>query len=197
MHAPIGGGNQGPEEVREFWDEGTNYRARLIALWQEITTRYKDRSVIAAFDVLNEPKPYYQQQYEDWLDDLIPAIAAIDPDRLLIVENTFAGDMSLIVRNEPNVIHDYHFYDPWGAYTDNPTAVWGQGDLNLERIRADFAGLVAAYAGRAVHIGEFGQEYASYGDKNAEAWLNDVKIVMDENGFHYSYFSYKGNVFGL
>jgi aryl-phospho-beta-D-glucosidase BglC (GH1 family) len=201
MHAPIGGGNQGPEEVHEFWDEPTNdnndYRSRLIALWQEITTRYKNRSVIAAFDVLNEPKPYYQEQYEDWLNDLIPAIAAIDPDRLLIVENTFADDMTLIVRDESNVIHDYHFYDPWDAYTNNLAAVWAEGDLNLERIRADFSRLISAYQGKAVHIGEFGQEYATYVAKNAEAWLNDVKTVMDENGFHYSYFSYKGNVFGL
>ena len=201
MHAPIGGGFQGPQTVRVFWDEPTSeqtdYRARLIALWQEITQRYQGRSVIAAFDVLNEPKPYAQQQYQDWLDELIPAISAIDSNRLLIVENTFADDKTLIVRPELNVIHDYHFYDPWNAYTDNPTAVWGQDGLDLERVRDDFSDVIASYHGRAVHIGEFGQEFANFEQRNAEAWLNDVKTVMDEQGFHYAYFAFKGNVFGL
>src|SRR3954454_1094888 len=37
-----------------FW-ETAYYQDRFVALWQEFARRYKDRAVIAGYDVLNEP----------------------------------------------------------------------------------------------------------------------------------------------
>ncbi|MBA1330892.1 hypothetical protein QQ73_06880, partial [Candidatus Endoriftia persephone str. Guaymas] len=55
MHGPHGG-FQGPGYDGDFWSN-SDYMARTKALWDEIASRYKDETVIAAYDLFNEPAP--------------------------------------------------------------------------------------------------------------------------------------------
>lgn len=196
MHAPQGGGFQGPGSNNPFWHQ-PEYQRRFIKLWQEFATRYKSNTSIAAFDLINEPSPPQEADYIALLDQLIPLILEIDPTRLILVENSFADDAQLIVREENNIIHDLHFYDPWDGFTDDDQTQWDTGNLHEDNIRGNLAEAIATYQNKVFHIGEFGQRKSVFEAKNALAWVEQVIKVLDENDFHYSYFSYKGNVFGI
>lgn len=196
MHAPIGGGNQGPTGVRAFWQDA-QYPPRLTNWWKTLAQRYQGRSVIAAFDLLNEPNPNQQADYINWLNSVIPAITQLDSARLLIVENTFAQDATWVVRPETNVIHDVHIYDPWQTFTNHATSVWGQGTLTDSGLQQRVNEIATAYANKAVHIGEYGQISATFDSKNAVAWLTTLRTEMETKNWHHAYFCFKGNEFGL
>lgn len=69
------------------------YPPLTVELWRAIATRYRHETVVAGYDLLNEPLPNeYQQLYADELVELYAqltaAIRSVDPDHLIIYEGT-------------------------------------------------------------------------------------------------------------
>lgn len=69
------------------------YRALTVRLWRCIAQRYRDETVIAAFDLLNEPLPKeHQHTYADELRDvyreLTSAIREVDPNHMISYEGS-------------------------------------------------------------------------------------------------------------
>ena len=57
LHSPQGGADVGASASgTDLWTDDTNQQ-RLVALWKEIATRYRDSTWVAAYDLLNEPDP--------------------------------------------------------------------------------------------------------------------------------------------
>ncbi|PSL37281.1 cellulase (glycosyl hydrolase family 5) [Labedella gwakjiensis] len=105
-----------PNGVPElFMDE--RYRALTVRLWTEIARRYRSRTAVLGYDLLNEPLP--NEWHDRYADDLVTlyaeltsAVRAVDPDHLIMYEGTrWATDWSIFDRVEDgNAVLQFHRY---------------------------------------------------------------------------------------
>ena len=199
MHAPQGGGFQGPRNVTPFWSN-TTYQTRFINLWKAIATRYKNEPTILAYDLLNEPCANIQTEYLTLLNNTIDAVRTIDTNHIINVEVDFSADSyePFELVGESNILYDFHFYDPWDGFTDNDTAIYGTS-VTKPQVQTLFNDLAGFYTSRNLpfQVSEFGQKYETFGAKNSLPWVSDVIDMINATSGNYHYFSFKGNEFGL
>lgn len=88
-------------------------QARTIALWKAIASRYKDRKIVAGYDLINEPLLENGIKLVSFYRQLIPAIREVDPYHLLILEGTaFSGDFSMFSGPlSQNQMYGFHMYN--------------------------------------------------------------------------------------
>lgn len=95
------------------------YQAQTIHVWKTIASRYRDWSVVAAYDLLNEPLPNWFAQYNDQLmplyQDIIAAIRMVDPHHMITLEGWhWSTDLSgFTKRLDDNLLVQFHKY--WSA----------------------------------------------------------------------------------
>ena len=87
---------------------------RFYALWEVIARRYAGESIIAAYDLLNEGTPETIAQYHEVMTRAAAAIRAVDPKRILVVEEAImpGWHKELVLIDDPNVIYSIHFFHP-------------------------------------------------------------------------------------
>lgn len=107
-----------------LWDsdsKGENYRSSLKALWKKIAQRYKDETIIAGYDILNEPVTNSSlSQWQTLAQELVTDIRSIDSNHLIIVERALGtesdaksfGFPNYPLVNDNNVMYSFHFYSP-------------------------------------------------------------------------------------
>ena len=88
---------------------------RTVDLWTAIATRYHDRSIIAGYDLINEPEPPRGKDLIDIYRRIISAIRAVDPHHLVILSGTkLSTDLSLydgpLDSNQAYTFHSYNFF---------------------------------------------------------------------------------------
>jgi aryl-phospho-beta-D-glucosidase BglC (GH1 family) len=203
MHAPQGGGFQGPGSSNDFWTDSA-YQTRFKNLWKAIAQRYKNESTIYAYDIINEPLAPDESEYRTLVDETITTIREQDSKHIINVEVSFstvgsgAGEPFKLDGVE-NIVYDFHFYDPWNSFTDDDGAVYGT-DVLQTSVRALFEDVSTFYTSNniAYSVSEFGQKYDNYTSKNSDGWVRDLFDIMKSNSLNsYFYFSYKGNEFSI
>ncbi|MBN1441016.1 MAG: cellulase family glycosylhydrolase [Anaerolineales bacterium] len=116
LHAAPGGqfglppSNPGPGKPK-LWRSQENIK-RTVALWQATAKRYKDRTIVAGYDLLNEPLPPEENQFVGLYQWLVPAIRRIAPRHQLIIEGTpFSGKFSMFSGPlSQNQAYGFHMY---------------------------------------------------------------------------------------
>ena len=116
-----GGCDDGVDNVPHLFLDEENWE-RAILLWEEFARRYKDRWIVAAYDLLNEPlndEAWFsvKDKLMAFYDDLIPRIRAIDKKHMLTIEGPmwstmmeiFDHDYDAECRNWCIHIHNYGF----------------------------------------------------------------------------------------
>jgi hypothetical protein len=199
MHSPPGG-YQSNEYKGKFW-KSPQMQQDLIDFWVQAANMFKDDPVIAAFDIMNEPKP---PKDKDWLAFASRALAEMRKagwNRPVIVESSMSTledgwSAQSQAFADGGVIYDTHFYTPWSfTYSakssyGKPCVDYGKSVLaaafireNLDRDLLDFA----AANNVPVNVGEFGvsgKALSAGGDR----WLTDVMGIMNERGVGRQYF---------
>ena len=93
-------------------------QALTVELWTEISTRYRDRSSVAAYSLLAEPMSAPDDEARDALyDQLVTAIRANDDDHLLVIHDGFRGVYTLpdpAAYGWTNVVYSTHLFE-WDA----------------------------------------------------------------------------------
>ncbi len=186
VHVPPGGFQPGADG-NALWDNPANQQA-LTQFWAAIAERYRDETIIAGYDLLNEPDvSSAPSQWQKLAGELVAAIRQIDQNHLIVVERTNAvnqnytwdGNMNWFLVQDENVMYTFHFYGPF-TYTH-------QG--------ADWAGLGGNYstypdAGQQEHLDRGGgqfprtkqyleaaiQQYVEFGVRN------NVPLLLGEFG---------------
>lgn len=157
---------------------------KTIALWETVARRYKDRSIVAGYDILNEPEGVNgYTNYVQWncFDEIYTAIRAVDSEHIIIMESVWE------VNNLPppsaydweNVVYEYHNYC-WDNYGDYGT----QKDFVDKKIDDYERAFKKNYHNVPIFIGEW------TGFTNADVW----KYTIDEYnhlGLHWSVWTYK------
>lgn len=124
MHAAPGGQtgtniddsrNDKPELFME-----SHYEELLIKCWELLATRYKDNPVVGGYDLLNEPLPEWNRQYNGKViplyRKLIEQIRAVDKKHMIILEGVhWASDFSIFsdMKKEEladNILLEFHKY---------------------------------------------------------------------------------------
>ncbi|WP_309890641.1 cellulase family glycosylhydrolase [Archangium sp.] len=118
LHAAPGG--QSPfymadPDSTKLWDSTQN-QERTVALWRAIAERYRDRQIIAGYDLLNEPSPPNGEALFLLYKRVAAAIREVDPHHLIILEGTSASsDFSMFTRPVTfNQAYSFHMYTWFG-----------------------------------------------------------------------------------
>jgi Cellulase (glycosyl hydrolase family 5)/Secretion system C-terminal sorting domain len=128
LHIPQGGLQNAPN-APNLWTNTSN-QDRLVALWYNIAQRYKNDTIIAAYDILNEPTPVDSiQAWSNLAQRIVDTIRTIDQNHLIIVEYAYGIidvnsqwypfwdlNQQMFFVNDNNVMYDFHYYNPL-AYT--------------------------------------------------------------------------------
>lgn len=118
MHSAPGGQSgilvADPDKTK-LWQSEEN-KKRTVALWKAIAERYKDKKIIAGFDLLNEPGFPKKQDLVDLYIDIIRAVREVDQKHLLFIEgNGMATDFSVFKAPlSQNMAYSYHTYNLLG-----------------------------------------------------------------------------------
>lgn len=155
-------------------------RAKFLALWDQIASRYKDLPDSVYFEIVNEPNAHFK-------GDLMRAIVTeafwqireTNPTRILMMGgDNWSGINSLPsipTIDDPNQVHTFHYYDPfkfthqkasWTDLENSGTVRWGSpADKDELTQAAAKARRAQADLGFPVFLGETGAyEKAPYED---------------------------------
>ena len=101
-------------------EKGRAYRKVTLDFWVELAKHYAGESVIAMYDLMNEPlgtnitrDGSFQQTFWDFSNDLYKAVRAVDPDHIICMEAIW--DPSAIASPDvygwKNIVYQEHIYD--------------------------------------------------------------------------------------
>jgi len=119
MHAAPGG--QSDVNISDYnpaypslWEREAN-KDLLVIIWRKIAERYKDKTWIGGYDLLNEPKwnlPPNNQPLKDLYIRLTDTIRAVDNNHILFIEgNLYATDFNgLTPAWDENMSYSFHKY---------------------------------------------------------------------------------------
>ena len=170
MHVPQGG-FQSHGEGMALWDD-PEIQNRLVALWRAIAERYKDETIVAGYDLVNEPIARSPEDWEQLARRLVAAIREVDPYHLIIVERlhgvkgdwrTFQ-DLNFFLIEDPNIAYTFHFYHPF-SYTHQNTPWTGMPedspypDENTLIVPADTQWYTATFNNPTLPPGNSGWRY--------------------------------------
>lgn len=127
------GGLQSSEAGRNLWKD-TSLQQRYRNLWKAITSRYANETIIAGYDLLNEPHPASSatdangdnKEWKTLAQHVVDDIRSVDRNHLIIVEavnwvddGTISDWSPEVLENfqflvdDDNVMYDFHFYFPF------------------------------------------------------------------------------------
>jgi Cellulase (glycosyl hydrolase family 5) len=174
-----------------------------------LAQRYRDMPSVAAYDLVSEPHrwPIDQNAVLRMYDDMIAAVRAVDPAKIVMVEPTY-GDTSMAgacadlgnLTHRRNVIFSVHLYfaggddDGFGAacrqqgrYAWNPAVAYDTAELpslrahlvaHLDTLRSE---------GIPIYVGEFG---VGSGAPSRDRWIRDMVTLLDEFGLGRAWWEY-------
>ena len=105
-----------PGDARQrVWVSEEN-QAKTVAIWKAIAVRYRNRRIIAGYDLINEPAPPSGKDLVRLYQRIIRTVRAADPDHLMFLEGAkFASDFSMF--DKPlceNQAFSFHMYTWFG-----------------------------------------------------------------------------------
>lgn len=120
LHGAIGSQNQdfhsGDDAQFDLFGNEEN-RRMTVQLWKTVAERYRDRKVIAGYDLLNEPRraagKYGGKVTTDFYDELYQAVRQMDQNHMIFIEYfTFPVHGSRVSNYDwENVCLEYHIYN--------------------------------------------------------------------------------------
>lgn len=209
MHSPQGG-YQSYGYTGNFWgnsEADISNQNRLIALWKEIANRYKDSTIIAGYDMINEPLPEDNSSYWNFMQRIVDTIRTVDTNHMLIVEQAFNDDFSWQTINDNNYCIDVHFYSPWEYVTQPapantyvyPNSNWGYNYTSQEQYLLEEGLQFALDNTIPLNIGEYGIQRAVL-ENQSNGWnqyLNDYRQLLNFYNLGNQIWSYQASNWGL
>ena len=178
------------QAVSNFWINDT-LQDHFIGIWINIASRYANETVIAGYDILNEPWVYTSYISDlsatnviNFYEKAISAIRKVDTYHLIFLEPPFGAPLNNV--NLPiraNIVWSPHFYPlSFSAkyFHENATT-----------LTADFAAKYKKFVLESespVWIGEFGAFMKD--EKSVSYWLQDATGIFQEHQVGWAWWSY-------
>lgn len=174
---------------------------RYLRLWHFVAGRYKDRSAVAGYDVLNEPIIGLVQegQVRDLYQRVTKEIRDVDTKHILFFEGTeWAQRIAFLGKPwDKNSVYSIHVYLPTDftfnfipglAYPVKSYGItWNKGAFDI--LARQYRRLMDKYE-VPLYIGEFGVQYRDglYGELD---WVKDMLYIIDKYNMSWTYWTYK------
>lgn len=179
---------------------------RLVALWEQIAQRYKDRPTSVYFELFNEPhEKFTEAKWNAAIPKLLQAVRKTNPTRPVIVGpgqwNAIWALPKLELPDDEHLILTFHYYDPFefthqGAPWAPETAKfkgrkWTGSEDEQAKVRKSFGEVVrwAKDHCRPVLLGEFGA-YQEADMESRARWAAFVAREAEKHGFAWSYWEF-------
>ncbi|MBQ1312065.1 MAG: cellulase family glycosylhydrolase [Blautia sp.] len=183
LHGAVGSQNQdfhsGDDAHFDLYGN-PEHRRMTIELWKIIAERYRDRTIVAGYDLLNECRRAFGKFggkiNSDFYDELVRAVRSVDQNHLIFIEYFTFPIHGVGVRHYDwkNVAVEYHIY--------NLTPLSQKNCLRLIRLMHQVSGNTKV----PVYVGEF----------NAWNKVKDWDVTIDyfnRIGWSWSSWAYKVN----
>jgi len=109
------------------------YQQQTADLWKTLASRYKDETIIAGYDLLNEPNEITPSDYQAYMQKVVDAIREVDPNHLIVVEAINEYTPGFVTVDDSNVMYDFHFYHPYDLTHENTHGALDTGPYPDER----------------------------------------------------------------
>lgn len=193
-----------------FWKHA-QFQDRFVALWEEIARRFKDRRVIAGYNVMNEPVTgssfgRFSHNYQaDWetlnrvYRRVAKAIRTIDPDPILFLEGDcfsvfFDGLDAPFDRDLAYSSHNYNAagFGP-GVYPGNFQGEFWDREKQLKAFLAHQGTEYAKKNDVPLWVGEFGSVYNGPPEERGSRLqaVDDQLSVFESHGIHWTMWTFK------
>lgn len=198
----------------EIFEQPDAHADRFVAIWEQISRRYKDKPETVYFELLNEP--HNQLDAPRWnrlVERTLEVIRQDNPDRAVVVGsvhwNTYDRLHELrLPDDDRNIIVTFHYYEPFhfthqGAdWVDADSDAWlGTTWQGSEPEKAEIIenfDVVLEWArehNRPIYLGEFGVFQTADMDSRVR-WTSFVAAQADKRGFSRAYWEF-GAGFGI
>ena len=174
MHCAPGAQNGGPisdsDGIARLWLEDS-YKELTIQIWKEIATYYADHTLIAGYDLINEPvlpSGVSLEEFKQLYVDITEAIREVDNNHLIWIEGNWYGTdfAGLTPPWDDNMGYSFHKY-------------WGQTDISTIQ---SYINLRNNY-GVPLWMGESGE--------NSNHWYYEVFKLLEENNIGWNFWTHK------
>jgi endoglucanase len=184
LHGAPGGQSKeakiiGERANADLWNQRV-FKERTVDWWKTVAERYKGHPAIAGYDLLNEAMSAEMDDLVELYDRLYREIRAIDPSRVLIMEDGLLGFHRLprpLDMGWSNVVYSLHYYP------QNTADAFSAATKDLHRINRS-----AMYFGVPCYIGEFNSIQLDRG--GASSFLRFIE-AFDYFGWSWTFWSYK------
>jgi endoglucanase len=178
----------------ELWTKKSN-RQQTYALWEKLADRYKDETIIAGYDILNESVLEDNDLLNEFYREAIKAIRRSDKNHILFIEGQFWAQQIDVLDDfeDDNWVYSIHFYEPMEFAFNLIQFIhypWNGCNKDVLRRRMEGYYKFAQKKQRPVHVGEFGVNYRQ-GVYNEHVYLRDELKCFNDFGFHWNYWTYK------
>ena len=121
----------------EFLENPAEEREKLMKIWEQIASRFKDRPLTVAFEILNEPNGAADASVmNDVYLEVVSRIRKIDPQRLIMIGpdewNSVRGLENLRVPDDDRIAVTIHCYEPF-LFT-HQGATWTPGMAEISGV---------------------------------------------------------------
>jgi endoglucanase len=183
---------------------------RLIALWDQIASHYRDYSDDMFFELLNEPQGQLTDDlWQEVMLKLLKTVRRTNPDRIVIVGpghlNGFDHLAGLHLPEEDRrLIVTFHYYRPMSFTLQMASWVkgselwkgtnWAGTADQRQAVKADFddAAAWAKANRRPLYLGEFGA-YSAADMESRVRWTAAVVQEAEQHGFGWAYWEFNSD----
>lgn len=163
--------------------KGAATTERIVWLWREIATRYKNTNPERVFfELRNEPHDITAEDWRAQAEAIIKTVRSVAPNHTLIVGFHDWNSRAALIESEPfedkNIIYTFHFYDPF-IFT-HQGATWsseGLPELKGVPFPAGNAAIKIPDTARGKWVESQIKNYAK--DSQPEKMLADLKAAKD------------------
>jgi endoglucanase len=193
-------------EFNAMGDDPIGLKAKFVAAWRQLATRYDDQPQEVLFEILNEPcRELTEPLWNQYLMQGLGIIRATNPERTVIIgpghwNNIRHLDSLVLPEEDRNIIVTVHYYRPglfthqgasWSSHQEASGIEWRSTEPERAYMREDFQGAQAwsKAHGRPIFLGEFGAYEAADMDSRVR-YTSDVARMAEEYGWSWAYWQF-------
>ena len=178
---------------------------RFIAIWKQVSERYKAYPANLLFELLNEPNTTLDAQlWNQYVGETLAVIRATNPTRDVVIGptqwNSYGWISTLDVPDDLHVIYTFHYYEPFhfthqGAEWAGDEAqgwlgtTWDATDAEKAEIINNFDSITdwsQRHGGVRILLGEFGA-YSRAPQDSRVRWTAFIREQAEAHGFAWAY----------
>lgn len=203
-----------PEQADcDLWGETEDAIGRrngIKAIWQQLAARYKDKTIVAGYDLINEPRSNFNYaEYLRWQSDVIEAIRVIDPDHVIALE-CLSNKMYAMMLPLPydNIIYSPHSYSPLTITHQGITTYLGMATTDVRRSYPDSTTDKNSLSSALNDVRTFSQRFhapvwigelscVNWSPKNSQGewtstrWIDDDISIIEAEGWSWCYHAWR------